>query len=258
MTGAELLDKMELIDSEYIEEADTAVNQKTQKKAYIRGYRALIPVCACIALAVFAAWSAFNELGFDVQPPQVHLSKNTTAKIFYGYQEEAADPPVDQMSDLTDKEIFAQEDLYIFRGHVIGTSGITVDFNGRKIVCCRAWIIIDQVYKGDLSAGDEIVMLFPGEADLGRNTDRTDVGSYFACGSEGIFMPTIYDEASCWEYNGAKIMLQDLASCGLADNMRWMFLSTEDGIVFDRDTHPGAGNATTLDDIGVYVTEMID
>ena len=74
---------------------------------------------------------------------------------------------------------------------------------------------------------------------------------------EGIFMPWIYDDESYMEINGAKLMFSDLASCGLADGMRWAFLSTDQGVIFERSAYPGAKDATCLDDIEAYIVEKI-
>ena len=70
-------------------------------------------------------------------------------------------------------------------------------------------------------------------------------------------MPWVYDEDSYMEQNGAVLMQQDIAECGLADGMRWAFLSTERGLVYDKNAYPGAKDAADLDDIEEYVTKML-
>ena len=70
-------------------------------------------------------------------------------------------------------------------------------------------------------------------------------------------MPWVYDENSYIEMNGAVLIKQDLAVCGLADGMRWAFLDTEQGLVFLRSAYPGAKDATNLDEIEAYVIDML-
>ena len=123
---------------------------------------------------------------------------------------------------------------------------------------CIATIVIDEVYQGDLEPGEQITMLIPCPIDeYNIWVEDTSVISQLESGMEGIFMPWIYDKDSYIEMNGAVLMLRDLAVCGLADGMRWAFLNTDHGLVYERWAYPGTGNATNLDDIEAYVIEML-
>ncbi len=254
MRGNEFLDKMELIDPAYIEAANAKPGKK--KKIWIKW--AAVAACLCIIAGAITTIPRFGRNQTDPQLGEIVLSKNTTAKISYGYEEGAVTSTKVDLVGLTEEELFSREKMYIFRGRVSGLTNITIDFNGEKEVRCIATIVIDEVYKGDLVAGEQITMLIPCAIDLvGFAVEDTDVIAQLEIGMEGIFMPWVYDDASHMEMNGATLMLGDIASCGLADGMRWVFLSTEQGLVFERNAYPGAKNAMDLDDIEAYIIKKL-
>lgn len=194
----------------------------------------------------------------DPQPIEIVLSNKTTAKVSYGYDGETIPTFESSLEYITEEEMFDYENMYVFRGKVSGLTNVTIDFNGMKKVRCIATIVIDEVYRGNITAGEQITMLLPCGIDEGRYyTENTAVIANLESGMEGIFMPVIYDEESYCEMNGAVLMLKDLATCGLGDGMRWAFLSSEQGLLFFRNAYPGAKNATNLDDIEAYVLEML-
>lgn len=254
MKGNELLDKMELIDPAYVEAADARPEKK--KKVWLKW--GAVAACLCIIAGLITAIPHFSRNQTDPQPGEIVLSGKTTANVSYGYEEGTATTTKGDLLWLTEEELFAQESMYAFRGRVSGLTNITIDFNGVREVRCIATIVIDEVYRGDLIAGEQITMLLPCAIDpAGSAVEDTGVIARLESGMEGIFMPRIYHDDSCMEQNGAKLMLKDLAPCGLMDGMRWVFLSTDQGVLFERNAYPGAKNATDLDDIEAYVIEML-
>ena len=254
MRGNEFLDKMGLIDSAYIEAAD--VKPKQRKYAWLKG--GAVAACLCVMICAIAMISHFSESQTDPQPGGIVLSDRTTAKVFYGCEKGATNVSKDVLVYLTEEEMFAQENKYVFRGKVSGLTNITIDFYGVKEVRCIATISVEKVYQGDVIAGEQITMLLPCAIDIvGYAVEDTGVITQLECGMEGIFMPWIYDDNSYMEQNGAVLMKRDLAACGLADGMRWAFLSTDQGVLFERNAYPGAKNADNLDDIEAYVIEML-
>lgn len=252
MRGNEFLDKMELIDPVYIEAADKAPKRK---KVSWKQWSA-VAACLCIVL-----WGVmlfrFGDSPTNPQLGEIVLSDKTTAEVTYGYD----GPPTFSESSLvyfSEEKMFAREDMYIFRGKVSDLANITIDFNGEKEPRCIALIVIEEVYKGDLAVGDTIRMLLPCVIGLeGIGESPTKVIRQIESGMEGIFMPWVYDEESYMEQNGAVLMLEDIAECGLADGMRWAFLFTKRGLVYDKNAYPGAKDAENLKDIEKYVIEML-
>lgn len=254
MRGNEFLDKMELIDPAYVEAADT--NSKRKKSVWLKW--GAMAACLCLIVGAITMIPRFGENQIEPQPGEIVLSNKTTAKVSYGYDKGTSTSIKGDLPYLTEEEMFDHENMYVFRGTVSGLTNVTIDFNGEKEVRCIATIVIEKVYQGNITVGDQITMLIPCAIDpIGSVVEDTEVIAQLECGMEGIFMPWVYDENSHTEINGAVLMKQDLASCGLADGMRWVFLSTDQGLLFERNAYPGAKDATNLDDIEAYVTEML-
>lgn len=254
MRGNEFLDKMELIDPAYVEAADA--KPKSKKKAWPKWDA--MAACLCLVVGAITMIPRFNDNQVDPQLGEIVLSNKTTAKVSYGYDDGEATSMKDLLEYLTEEEMFARENMYVFRGKVSGLTNVTIDFNGEKEVRCIATIVIDEVYQGNLAVGEQITMLIPCAIDpIGSAVEDTGVIAQLESGMEGIFMPWVYDENSYIEMNGAVLMKRDLAACGLADGMRWAFLSTDKGVIFERNAYPGAKDATNLDDIEAYVIEML-
>ena len=252
MRGNEFLDKMELVSSQYVEAAD-----KKPKKKNVWVKWGAMAACLCIIAGVCAIFANFGGKQTDPLLGEIKLSQDTTAKVSYGVKK-GTGLIAACLVDFTEEEMFAREKMYVFRGTVSGLSNITIDFNGDKEARCIAVIDVERVYKGDIKEGEQIKMLLP--CAVGEDTAKataTDIAVQFEVGMEGIFMPWVYDEESYWEQNGAKLMMEDLAPCGLADGERWVFLSTEKGLVFGRWAYPGAKDATNLDEIEAYVIDML-
>lgn len=253
MRGNELLDKMELIDPAYVEAAE--VLPKKKKKAWVKW--GAMAACLCLVIGALGIIHHVNDDNHDPQLGEIILSDKTTAKVSYGYDESIA-PIKWQLKYLTEDEMFAHENMYIFRGKVSGLSNVTIDFNGGKMAQCIATVLIEEVYQGDLAVGDSITMLIPcAITPAGSTAEDTGIIARLESGMEGIFMPLVYDENSYIEMNGAVLMERDIAACGLADGMRWAFLETEEGLLFLRSAYPGAKDADSLDEIEAYINDML-
>ena len=255
MNGNELLDKMELIDPAYVEAAE---GRPAKKRRVWRKWGAAA-ACLCILAGAMALLVHFSRTQVDPQLEELTLSAQSTARVFYGYEAETAATAKADLQYLTEEELFAQENMYAFRGRVSGLRNITIDFGGVEEVRCIATFAVEEVYQGDITAGGQITLLLPCAIDpAGLWVEDTGVISRLESGMEGIFMARRYSDTSRWEQNGATLMLRDVAECGLMDGMRWVFLDTAQGLLFERNAYPGAKNAETLDDIAAYVTEMLN
>ena len=83
--------------------------------------------------------------------------------------------------------------------------------------------------------------------------EDTETVSAMQAGSTGIFMPEIYDETSIWGQNGAKLAEKDTADYGCADGVRYAFVETADGLVFDRGAYASIANAASLEERETYI-----
>lgn len=79
--------------------------------------------------------------------------------------------------------------------------------------------------------------------------EDTETVSAMQAGSTGIFMPEIYDETSIWGQNGAKLAEKDTAE----DGVRYAFVETADGLVFDRGAYASIANAASLEEMETYI-----
>ena len=257
MTSKNIYMSLGGLDPELIMKAAPA--EKAQKKKRNNWVKwGSLAACLCLIIGAITIITHFGDNISEPQLGEIPLSDKTTAKVTNGCDDIITASSKGELVYLTEEEMFARENIYVFRGTVSGLRNVTIDFNGIKIARCIATIVINEVYQGDLSAGEQITMLIPCAIDIiGKTVEDTDGIAQLKDGMEGIFMPLVYDENSYIEMNGAVLIIQDLAAYGLLDGMRWAFLDTERGLVFLRSAYPGAKEATNLDDIETYVIEML-
>lgn len=254
MRGNEFLDKMELVDAAYVEAAEAPPKRKTN--AWVKW--GAVAACFCVMIGAVITLPRFFQKKTAPKPADIVLSGESTAKVYEGYEEGTTAPVKFELVDFSEEEMFSREKMYVFRGRISELSNITISFNGDMETRCIATVVVDKVYRGEVMIGEPIKMLLPcAIGDGAAMIEDTGVISHLTVGMEGIFMPWVYDETSCWEQNGAKLMLCDLAPCGLADGMRWAFLSTGRGLIFERYAYPGAVDAVNLGDIEAYVIEKL-
>ncbi len=197
------------------------------------------------------------------QPPVLQLSQRSTAKVAYT-DDYVCSAGNYLLPEDTEAEMFAMENLYIFRGTVLGLYNIVVDFDpdSDNKICkqymCIAVIRVDKVFRGDIAVGDQLRMLLPCAIDVDDLwVEDTDTISRIEVGMEGIFMPHIYSETSEMSMGAKCIMLADLADCGLGDGTRWAFLQGAQRLIFADFAYPGAAGATTLEAIEAYISKML-
>lgn len=248
MKGEELLGKMELIEPAYVEQADMPPVRRRKMGSV---WAAAACVCLLLGTALWPREPAEPQVG------DFTLSEGTTAKVTIGIDGTVSAGKT-TLEWLTEEELFHQEGLYAFRGRVSGMTNVTLDFNGDQEFRCIATVAVEKVYCGNVTAGEQIAILLPCPAGMsGLKIEDTGIATQIESGMEGIFMPREYREGAYWEQNGATLMLCDLAPCGLWDGMRWLFLETERGLLYEQSAYSGAAGAATLDDIESYVIRML-
>lgn len=158
----------------------------------------------------------------------------------------------------SEEELFSNFPTAIFQGTVQNLYNIEIDFNGNKSYRALAEIQVQEVYRGNCQAGDLATVLLPAPVAADMGTEDMDTLCQMETGTEGIFMPSIYDNASVIENNNATLYLKEIADYGFNDGIRWAFLKTDTGLVFDRNSYPGAKDASTLEDIRTYILHMLE
>lgn len=260
MRGDGLLDKMELIDAEYVEAADMQVARKP------RNWVKWVAVAAClVVVAVVVAVATTHGNGSDTTQFELNLSDLTTATVTLGVNGTGAASDVkSSIITLTEEEVFARENVWVFRGTIRDLTNITIDFNGWTEVACIATIDVSEVYKGDVRPGEQVTMLLPWPVGLEDYRLNASVAGFIKgiipwmeVGEEGIFVPYAYDDDSIVEWNGATLDERDLAQCGYGDGTYGLFLFDGEWVHFSSWAHPGVKGAKSLDDVETYVLRML-
>lgn len=240
------------IDASYVEKA---MNYRPREKKH--GWARRAASAACLALVIVAAATIMDQ-----QWNRIELSDesvNVTAR----YTNKA--PSWRAQSLLvywTEEELFTAFPTAIFKGTVLKINNIELNFNGSKEYRAIAEIEVEKVYRGPCSVGDAVSVLLP--CPIGKNMWVEDTGtvSHMRAGTTGIFMPTIYDEHSVREQNGAKLILADVAGYGFADGERYAFLEVEAGngvgLLFARYAYQSISTVSTLDEVEEYIETMLE
>jgi hypothetical protein len=158
---------------------------------------------------------------------------------------------------LTEEELFHKHNTDVFFGTVKEIKNIEISFGGRKEYRAIAKIVINKVYRGDKKAGEVTAILLPCPINTGVIVEDTEVISKIRVGENGIFMPVKYDKESVEEVNGEKLYLKELAEYGLMDGVRFAFLETENGLIFDRASYESVKAAASIQEIEDYVLKML-
>lgn len=234
------------IQESYIEgAADYEVMRRVRQKQLVRWGTLAACLCLVLSAAVMLLPRAIPIEG--------------TAKVSYSH---IGFWPIvrsgDLLVELSEDELFEREDMLAFRGRVVSLKNITIDFGGgAREHRCIAEIGIIRDYRGDMQEGDVIRVLLPCPITSHTWVEDSDVISELRVDMEGIFMPIDYHGDSRMEMNGKWVNKAELAPCGLDDGIRWVFLQTEDGLIFDRYSYLGAAGVFNLDTAEQYVIEML-
>ncbi len=158
---------------------------------------------------------------------------------------------------LTEEELFHKYNTDVFLGTVKEIKNIEISFGGSKEYRAIAKIKINKVYRGDKKAGEVTAILLPCPINTGVIVEDTEVISKIRVGENGIFMPVKYDKESVEVVNSEKLYLSELTEYGLMDGVRFAFLETEDGLIFDRTSYESVKAAASIQEIEDYVMKML-
>lgn len=252
-----LMRAMNLIDDELIQETEGVRNKQyempepfNKKTQWLkRGVAA-----ACLVLAV-----AGGAAGYHYQQSLIPLSEHSE-NVTVRYAEGKAMASCSQLIPLTLKEIFSgafSQDQIIVKATVTDIDNIVINFRGEKEYDAIVKLWVEKVYDGACQKGERLSACAGYCFAEGYERSDAETISNLKEGMKGIFILTKYDDTFTWEMNGAKLALKDIAQYGMGDGVRFAFLETENGLIFDRETHKGAAHAESLDDVEGYIEKMI-
>jgi hypothetical protein len=215
----------------------------------------LTPVAACliVAFAVALPFLSKGNSDFDLK-----MSNGVTVS----YVDNIPDSnPGAQLVFLSEDELFGttfdRYEIVAFEGTVKEIRNVVCDYNGAKDYRAIATIDVSEVLRGDIKAGETVTVLLPAPVGTELQVEDTDVSSQLAVGTTGIFMPIKYDETSTREENGKTLALLDLADYGLIDGVRWAFIETASGLVYDNNAYPSLSDARTLDEAKAVILSKL-
>ena len=248
MNTKKFSDAMSQIDDKYINEA---LNYKKNKKITWIKFGA---VAACFTVIIFV-------LSKPNLPDKQFVLSDNSYNVTVKYINRAPSDNVSFNSMLayyTEEELFTNFNTDIFKGKILSVDNIVMDFNGEKLYRAIAQIKIEKVYRGSCDKGETVSVMLPCPINQNFWVEDTDIISAMKEGMTGIFMPTAYNEQnSILKYNNAVLVKKDIADYGFPDGMRYAFLETEDGLIFDRGSYETISDAKTLDEVEEYVENMI-
>lgn len=269
MKAENIIEAMGLIDDDLIREANqlrktlskdtTGDHSPSSKRHFFKmpfRSRLRIVLTAGIALIIAAA-ALFSRM---LLPGRELALSRSSENVTVTYTEHV--PPSFSSGSLnyaySEEEIFSMPDTAVFKGTVTSIQNIEISLNGTKSYRAIASIRIETVYRGPCQEGDLVSVLLPCPISGNLWVEDTDTIAALETGMTGIFMPMIYDENSVLEENGATLFLKDIADYGFYDGVRFAFLETDHGLVFDRSTYQSIAQAQSLDEIEDYILKMLE
>ena len=230
------------LDEKYVAEAQDPV-RKNRSRRVIGMFVVAVAACLCIFV--------FYRSRIDLS----EYSRGVTARYALFV------PPLSEeacLVYLTEEELFTEWSDIIIKGTVKKIDNIKLDFNGNTMYRALAEVQVEKAYHGKCKEGETIRMLLPGAVTAGIHSSIMDTLGRLKVGMTGIFMPTAYHIDSVYQSNGAILYLGDLAPYGFGDGIRFAFLETENGLMFDESAYVGAQGAQNLEDIEAFIYEMLE
>lgn len=209
---------------------------------------------AAAALVLTIGLSSLNQKGNgDV----LYAKDGVTITALDGVPEMPSNAGMSTMI-FNEEEVFSMFDTVAFMGTVKDVKNISMDFDGIKHYRALATIKVEKVYDGNLTVGETISAMLPGPVDTG-NVMGADFNITRAMkpGERGIFMPLVYSSDEVWEENGKVLYMKDFARYAIIDTVRFAFMETEEGLLFERGTFPSIKDAKTLEEVEAYIIEKV-
>lgn len=157
-----------------------------------------------------------------------------------------------------EQEVFNMFKTVAFMGTVKDVKNLSLDFDGVVHYRAMAVIMVDKVYKGDLTTGETVNVMLPGPVDTGSVMGADfNITRAMKTGERGIFMPMVYQSDDVWEENGKELKMTEFARYAIIDTVRFAFMDTEEGLLFERNTFPAIKDASTLEEVEAYILEKV-
>lgn len=251
MKNKKLLDLIGDIDDQYIIEAEPLTKQAYKSKKRIL-LIATVPIVAMVAIVFIVFMPLFNN------------DKEFTLEQSHGITvKEINDPPNTSTSAdiewLSEEELFSKNHhgftMVAFEGTVDQIQNIVID---SKDYYAIASISVTDVLSGDITEGELVDVLLPNPINTDVNVSETTYSSQIRVGQKGVFMPIEYNERAIYETGGSKLVLRELAPYGLMDGERWIFLQTNEGLIYNEEAYPSLAPSQNLTEMKEIIKSKLN
>lgn len=229
------------------------VSQTVVTKPHVIGkLRIWIPVFLAVAsIAVIAIITSFHKNQSDF------TLLRSKGKISVSYLQNAPSVTSSSLISLSEDEIFQSYNTDIFTGTIQDIENIKIKFNDRVEYCSIIKVTVNKVLKGNVMLGNTVSILISAPINTEIYVEDTEVTSRMRTGMTAIFMAYQYDESHYRSENNTTLYWMDLAEYGLMDYVRFVFLQTEDGLVYSTDTFSELSANSTLTEVEDYILEKL-
>lgn len=215
-----------------------------------------LAAAACAVLIVAASvgmYRAQQRIPFALEHSTGDVSVEVVSELAE-YGESAC------LAYMTEEELVTDSQTDIMRGTVTDIQNVLVscgDWSGYRAVIEVKTDYVYRTYSG-CKAGDTVYLLAPGPIRMEtQGMSGLDTVRQIEVGMEGIFMGRPYGENDVEEQDGSRLYWMDVARYGLPDGIRYAFLQTDSGLLFDRDAYPSFSDAQTLDEVAEGLEKLI-
>lgn len=258
MRSERLLDIIGEISDDYISEA--APKERQVKRHALKKWYAL---ASCFALLIIGIVVLSNNILIKKSPDfDLAKSAGTVSVKYIGQNEVPKDINTSGMLEyIREDEMFTRYKIVAFKGEVKNIDNILIEYGTQSQYYSIATIKVEKSYKGEIEDGSTVRVLIPYAYQEGIWVEDSDTAKYLKVGMTGIFTPKVNDEIGMdddfMQSGESRIVFADIAEYRFPDGVRWMFLDTDEGLIFDRNSYENAFEAKTLDGIEAYINSMI-
>ena len=185
---------------------------------------------------------------------------NSSSSIQINYVDEPKELTSEAvLAFLSEEELLANSynsnQLAAFHGTVKAIHNLEIIFSQRTDYFAIVELEILEDFRTGIEPGTVVNIRIPGHIydDGGTNTIMDTAGA-LKVGAEAIVMPIRYDETDFYtEAGGETVYLNEISEYRIGDGIRWLFVETTEGIVFDRHSYPSIKRAETLEDVAEFL-----
>lgn len=247
MSEKELLQALSAIDDDLITEAEQLPGKRRHSLRWMAA-----AVCAVITVCIGIGMYCGQNDTIALERSEGDVSVQIVSEL------PKADS-ADCLAYLTEDELITDSQTDIFRGTIVNIQNVVVSCGESESYHAIVEIEVGQVYRtfGNCTAGDMVsVLTNPIHMD-GIGVSASDTIEQAQIGMNCIFMANLLDSSDMKRHGESTLYWTDIAEYRMPDAIRYAFLETENGVIFDRDSYPSFCDADTLDEIMQGIEKLI-